>query len=1271
MDPSSLASVAANLLGVTIQITGSLYGNWEYPALVSAERLIYELSRFRNTLQSLEATALSMAGRPVSPPPKDLLKCLEDAKICLISLGSKLLRQDPQIVFSFQDSSPPWRSFNAPMSSQYSRHLLSTTEDIQSLQACLSKLNNSIAQSVLAPTEELFPKRVGDPTGSLWKDRAEYCEFHKSIRKSWLNGPVNGSSLAINSVQELPKDNRPRDVGLAYFYFSYKTPTPIRNVALALLEQLNWQLSSPDEKVERLEYLAAKEKYIPFPDIVSAVIAVSGRFQRAYIIIDGLDECFPGYQKDLLYLLTSIKSSPVQLFASSRSHLFDIFQDSPAIHAITSRKDITIYAKYRLQDLPAHYDNLHDSIINALLRTGETHHMFSPIVIQLDTILAKATAGAAVEEIEQELEAPSNLHAAYRDIFERILKQDTHQVEIAKRTLTWLYYAQRPLETAEIIEIHRHDTTEIEADASLIVRSCMGLVQSEPRIAFTHLSVKEFLEEKHLYSEEEVASRSISYLRSRIVNRITSPETVHSLIEDNPLLNYAASFWGRHAYNIILRSPNAELAPFKQSCLELLKDELIAGILCHITFTSPPHLRHRTTSRGLVKSSSLHLAAYFGLDWVIDSLIPLADSAAGLDEWDRTPLHVAAESNFDGCVEALLRSTQMSPNHEDSDGETAWHYVAMSGNSKALSYLLKWSKGSSSLDPSTGLRLDKRGRSPLDYAAANGNIDVFTNLFSLYSANYNATELFAENATFVAITSGHIEIVKYLLSNRQVTNYRHLLVATRAGLKGMVQLLLDYGVGVGTREKGDDSAIVIAARESRNGILGLLVWNGALLDGGITNEVHDALPIAVKKGDMEGVRMLLLAGADPNALIDGNHKLIAYAARHGMIKIVEILLNMGAEATEVAFLAVENGHISILKLLLRFGVPANLSPETGQSLLEIAQERNHTAVMDLLRHCDPNISPRVVYSTSLDNVVGIQTYLEKSSLSDVDVALSDVSSQSPIQKQPEVAPLPEPSRAFTAATKIEKQSTQKPTKVEKELDENIKKSLPVPSIMAPDPGLFMLLTEPIKVGSVGLGSVIAVPQDPLSSYVPQDLSLLSQTINDLKSTSIQHDFAAMINKESVPKFAFELLRSTSNRELASSRTIRPEATSVFRERIDNHERALERIYHDKNIRDDIWAMASGPNRGIGRKQVFLVVGLLIASNLETLVNQEAPSSSTDASAEASVSHEGDKIFAIRYRSLKFQEPRVRPPFNLTGNDSTEVGVFLDHYFVPASQERLI
>ncbi|KAI0469385.1 hypothetical protein F4859DRAFT_523199 [Xylaria cf. heliscus] len=1338
MDPSSFASAAASLLGVTIQITGSLYGNWEYSSLVLAERLIYELSQLRNVLQSLEATALSVTDA-VSPPPQDLLVCLEDVKTCLISLGSKLLRQDPHDVFSFQDSPLPWRSFNAPISSQGSRLPLSpaeATSDIQSLQSCISKLGNSITKSVFSPTEELLPKHIADPSGALWRHRAEYVEFHESARKARLDGtgrwfvatskfqnwltaerasntlfcpgkPGSGktilTSLAIDTVRKWQKDNRSPNIGLAYFYFSYKIPSPLLNVALALLEQLHLQSPSLDEEVGKLEALAAKGEHIPLSDIVSAVIAVSKKFQRVYIIIDALDECSPDYQKDLLYILTSIKNSPSRLLASSRPYqTFNIFNDSPTIEIIPSEKDIVLYAHFRLHTLPIP-DNLRDTVIAALLRTREQHLMFLPVVLQLNAILSKRTAKKIMQELE---EVPRSLYAVYHDLLERIRNQEPHMVKIAEKTLAWLYYSQRPLSTAEIIEVHRHATGEVEVDGPLVVRSCMGLVQSEPKIAFAHFSVKEFLEGTNVCHEEEVATHILSYLGNLKVGQVTGPETVDSLIQSNPLLSYAATYWGRHLRNVSHGSTDRQLF-LRRTCLQVLKDEPKVSVLCHILFMSLPRSRDGAVSHGLVKSSRLHLIAYFGLDWIIDLPLATGYPVTERDEWGRTPLHIAAENGFDEIVRALL--TQMSPNLHDADGRTAWHYAAMNGNPQTIHYLLTWSSkapNSSRPSPETSLGPDKmgKGKSPLEYAAVNGNAEAFRKLFSLYTAEFGDSikvKSLSANAMLAALAGGKIEIVEYLLSRDQVPSYKHLLAATKAGLEDIVQLLLEYGVEVNNPVEGGDSAIVTAAREARNNILQFLIWNGALLDG-TGRDVHAALSLAVEASNVEGVRILLLAGAEPNGSVDGNDKLISYAARHGMMEIVQMLLQAGAEGGQAAFVAVETGNTLILELLLSSGVPADLKSEAGQSLLETARETDNAAIVQLLQEFDPDPSPRVVYSASSDNA-DMPTPPEESTTSDAYAALPDKSSQTHTPRQAEAARLPKPySGIISTGTKPTKQPKSKSSKAEAPV---IHVTEPVPlapppvrhnkpptsesrrnaSVSSPPTGSgvtripasannpvpFLLLSEPIEMGTIGLGSIIVTPRDPLSGYAPQDLELLYQIIDNHWSVSIQHDFMSTSDRRSTSSFALEVLRPILNRESIKSRSMHIKAPRVRRERLHNHEQALERIYHNPRMRNSILEMMRGTDKKEERKELFLVVGLLIATDLRTM-SQEAADSGSDAFAEAfEVSHDGDKIFAISCRSLK-PRTRILPAFfNRKGSASMENGVSLEGYFSPRSHERLL
>ncbi|KAM7221643.1 hypothetical protein V8F06_003034 [Rhypophila decipiens] len=1314
MDPSSFASAAASLLGVTIQITGSLYGNWEYSSRVLAERLIYQLLQLRDVLQSLEATALSVT-TVVNPPPQDLLLCLEDTKTCLISLGSKLLRQDSQSVFSFQDWPLPWRSF---MSSQGSRIPLSPAEataDIQRLQACLSKLNASIAKSVFAPPEELVPKLVADPTGALWKDRAEYVDFHENARKYRLDGtgrwfvnhskfqnwltverapntlfcpgmPGSGKTIltssAIDEVRKWQKDTRsPPNIGLAYFYFSYKTPSLLRNVALALLEQLYLQSSSKDEQVEALEDLATKGNDIPFCDIVSAVTAA-------------------------------------RLLASSRPHLtFDIFNNSsPTIIITPSEQDIILYADYRLQALPTRNDSLHDEIVAAALETGKRHRMFLLIVMQLNEILSKTTE----KEIRRELvKNTGRLHDVYQDLLSRIQAQEEYMVQIATRTLAWLYYAQRPLETSEMLEVHRQANPEVEVDASLVVKSCMGWVVSEPKIAFAHFSVKEFLEDSPVGDESSVALDCL-----HAVGRIANFDTVDNLKKSDPLLSYAASYWGCHLRNLI-GNPGFNAERLKGLCLYLLQDELKVSVLCHIVFKPLRLLRNGVTHHGLINSSRLHLAAYFGLDWAIDKLIDSVDSATNLDEWKRTPLHIAAEKGFDECVGALLLA-RISPDHEDAGGRTAWHYAAMSGNPKSIDRLIEWkdrtpNAGRPSLATALGADRTGSGKSPLEYAAVNGNAEAFHALFRLYtreSGNNEEVKLFIANAMTEALLGRKKEIVEYLLSNDQAPNYEHLLVATKAGYEDIVQLVLEFGVEVNNPAKDGASAIFIAARKAHNKILQLLLWNGAHL-GGIDEQVQDALSSAVKSNNSEGVPILLEAGAEPTSSVDGSEKLIAHAARHGMMKIVQLLLTRKAEATEAAFATVETGQTEILRLLLEHGVPADLKSEAGQSLLETAREADNPAIVQLLEGFDSNPAPRVVSLAPPDcNLADIQTSQGRGSRSySEDAALPDKPWQTPILEQKEAVspPLEVPRSTDNAGTEGTKYAAPESSVVKYVPATTNVPSLSMPSTSQPpmitwapthedpraasggvmrlggsvlginrgsvsrgngNPVPFLLLSEPIEMGKIGLGSVVVAPRDPLSGYAPEDpyyLSFIYEAIEGFRDSSVQHDYESISDRRSATLFALEVLRPILKFESSQSRSIRIAAPKVSRQRLHNHERALDRILEISGIRQNILSlMKKGPNRKEERKELFLVVGLLVATDMQTAISQEAAHGSNSMTAfsksvGSQVSHQGDKIFAISYRSLK---TRTRS-FFARGQSDTEQGVSLGDYHLPESHERLL
>lgn len=151
----------------------------------------------------------------------------------------------------------------------------------------------------------------------------------------------------------------------------------MRGVTLTLLEQLFLQsLTTPDE-VLRLEDRASKGEPIPFRKILSTLCAVSKRFQKCYIVLDGLDECADDCQADLVHLLSSIRDSRSRLFVTSEPfQRYTMLESYPCISVTPSAEDVKLYATSQLERsrLRAH-PVLLQQVVGAIIKSSAQHGM--------------------------------------------------------------------------------------------------------------------------------------------------------------------------------------------------------------------------------------------------------------------------------------------------------------------------------------------------------------------------------------------------------------------------------------------------------------------------------------------------------------------------------------------------------------------------------------------------------------------------------------------------------------------------------------------------------------------------------------------------------------------------------------------------------------------------------------------------------------------------------------------------------------------------------
>ncbi|MBF2760247.1 MAG: molecular chaperone DnaK [Ectothiorhodospiraceae bacterium AqS1] len=394
-------------------------------------------------------------------------------------------------------------------------------------------------------------------------------------------------------------------------------------------------------------------------------------------------------------------------------------------------------------------------------------------------------------------------------------------------------------------------------------------------------------------------------------------------------------------------------------------------------------------------TTPLHNAVVSGHIATIDELINAGAAPNAKKENHATPLHTAAATLKVGVdVIEVLVNAGGDPNAMTEKGLTPLHNAALSGHIAAVEVLVKLG-----VDPSTK---GMCGETPLHHAAQNGHTDVVKVLINV-RADLNATSNIRRGTPLhVAAFYGNTAAVKALIEagaerNARVDESRvtPLHCAAFGGNASTVKTLINAGVDLNAKDPYGMTPLHHAAQYGRVDTLRVLLeanidpnskdneGSTALHQSALGGHV-DAIEVLAKAGakpnakcqgdttrgitplhlaanndHADAICALLKVGANPNSRDDDGGMPLHQSAINGGVNAAKALINAGADLNAEMvrnggwtplIIAIKEGHIGVIDLLINAGVDPNFKGGTGGTPLHFAAYHgNSDAIMALVQ----------------------------------------------------------------------------------------------------------------------------------------------------------------------------------------------------------------------------------------------------------------------------------------------------------------------------------
>ncbi|KAJ4251405.1 hypothetical protein NW762_011387 [Fusarium torreyae] len=708
-------------------------------------------------------------------------------------------------------------------------------------------------------------------TGQWFIDSSEFNNWFKEIGDTLLCQGLPGAgktvmaSIVIDYLQSkfcqysIEESQARPALAFVFCNFQDRQQQPTGLILASLLLQLIEQLPSPPASIQTF-YGRSKGKplsSLQVNDLCDALRSVSGHFPRAFFVVDGLDENEEA-SKLVPAIISIQKEGRINFLATSRpeKRIQDVFRDYSSVTISATKQDVERYldkriSKHRvIKDESGDFnqevkDQLRKDVLERIGKAADG--IFLLARFHMEAILETTSPNGILEATKSLPRGPDAYHEIYSKTVQRIGNQSPEYRILAKRTLEWIICAQRPLNVQELREalaiksgsscLDRLDLSSTDA----LIESCKGLVLvNKGTVQLLHHTTREYfdsnfyilsvfgLQETSIMPVEDIAARNKSareFSEREIALACATYLSFDAFSTGGPVsrrerrdrynhhkfYQYAAQDWGVHLRNCGSFIPEVASGPIVENLVySKAHIEAVSEAWSCYGHKSMAAFRRGRKPKGV---TSLHLAAYFGIDLLVRSLVQNIPKDQK-DSFGRTPLSYAAQEGHETAVLVLLEAAA-DINSQDNEGWTALFFATDEGHATTVLKLLE-----SGADTEVGLP-------PLIRAAEKGLEDIVR---CLLERSASSDEVVNKDTAFRrACFYGHTGTAKILLDHSAhcdaIDSYgdTSLMEASRRGKLDMVRFLLEHGAYPGARNRMDVVPLWEAAKSAHMEVARILL----------------------------------------------------------------------------------------------------------------------------------------------------------------------------------------------------------------------------------------------------------------------------------------------------------------------------------------------------------------------------------------------------------------------------------------------------------------